>query len=84
MKFAIDKKIIRARMKAKGWRPEDLASYAGVAFATARKAIKGQAVSSAVYKAITSALDIPEKTILGNGQASKLQHPSALNEQEAS
>ena len=83
MKFAIDKKTMRDRMKAKGWRPEDLASQAGIAYATARKALKGLAVSSTVFKAITSALDLPEKPPFGNDQASKPQ-PSALSEQEAS
>jgi transcriptional regulator with XRE-family HTH domain len=83
MKFAIDKKIIRDRMKAKGWRPEDLASHAGIAYTTALKALKGRSVSQTVYKAIASSLDLPEKPQFGNDQASKLQ-PSALNEQEAS
>jgi transcriptional regulator with XRE-family HTH domain len=83
MKFAIDKKTIRSRMKAKRWRLEDLASYAGVAYATARKAFNGQAVSRTVYKAIADALDLPENPTFGNDEESKPQHPG-LNEQEAS
>jgi len=83
MNFTFNKRTIRDQMKTKGWRPEDLASHAGIAYATALKALKGRSVSSTVFKAIASALDIPEKATLGNDQASKPQ-PSALNEQEAS
>lgn len=74
MKFAINKQIIRARMKDKGMRPEDLASRAGIAYATALKAFKGQSVSATVFKAIIQALDLPENELIGNGQLSITPH----------
>ena len=55
-------------------RPEDLASRAGIAYATALKAFKGQSVSATVFKAIIQALDLPENELIGNGQLSITPH----------
>jgi len=60
MNFSFSQKIIREQMKIKGMRPEDLASRAGIAYATALKAIKGRNISATVHKAISFALGFPE------------------------
>ena len=60
MNFSFNQKAIREQMKTKGMRPEDLASHAGIAYATALKAIKGRNISATVYKAISFALGLSE------------------------
>jgi predicted transcriptional regulator len=73
MTFIINKDAIRNQMKLKGMRPEDLASHAGIAYATALKAIKGRSVSATVYRAILVALELPDEDLFGNNQVSKSQ-----------
>ncbi len=79
MKFAINQQTIRTRMKDKGMRPEDLASHAGIAYATALKAFKGQSVSATVFKAIIRVLDLPENELIGNGELSITPHSARSN-----
>lgn len=66
-------------MKDKGMRPLDLASHAGIAYATALKAYKGQTVSASVFKAILQVLDLSENDLLGNSQVSFAQHSARSN-----
>lgn len=80
MKFAIKKQTIRERMKVKKIpRPEDLACHAGIAYATALKAFKGESVSATVFKEILRVLDLQENDLLVNGQLSISPHSARSN-----